>query len=93
MSMDELKRRLHAKYANLRDAFRAIDVDSDNTLSHAEVPPPRLQNDLSLCARRLLVRVFVFLGEHFSALPALLAPRAPLPSTSRAVAACRLLCG
>jgi Ca2+-binding EF-hand superfamily protein len=36
ISMDELKRRLHAKYANLRDAFRAIDVDSDNTLSHAE---------------------------------------------------------
>ena len=53
ISMDELKRRLHAKYANLRDAFRAIDVDSDNTLSHAEVLPPHLKNDLSLCSRRL----------------------------------------
>ena len=35
-SMVELNTRLQQKYANLRDAFRSIDVDSDNTLSYTE---------------------------------------------------------
>ena len=35
-SMGVMKQRLQTKYANLRDAFRSIDVDSDNTLSYTE---------------------------------------------------------
>ena len=35
-AMDTMKQRLQTKYTNLRDAFRSIDVDSDNTLSYNE---------------------------------------------------------
>lgn len=36
VAMERMKQRLQTKYANVRDAFRSIDVDSDNTLSYAE---------------------------------------------------------
>jgi Ca2+-binding EF-hand superfamily protein len=35
-AMETMKQRLQTKYSNLRDAFRSIDVDSDNTLSYTE---------------------------------------------------------
>ncbi|KOO34580.1 hypothetical protein Ctob_007872 [Chrysochromulina tobinii] len=36
IAMETIRQRLLTKHANLRDAFRAIDVDSDNTLSYDE---------------------------------------------------------
>ena len=36
VAMESMRKRLLAKHANLRDAFRSIDVDSDNTLSYEE---------------------------------------------------------
>ncbi len=36
LAMETIRQRLLTKHANLRDAFRAIDVDSDNTLSYDE---------------------------------------------------------
>ena len=35
-AMETMKQRLQIKFTNLRDAFRSIDVDSDNTLSYTE---------------------------------------------------------
>lgn len=36
IAMETIRRRLLTKHTNLREAFRAIDVDSDNTLSYDE---------------------------------------------------------